>query len=240
MAESNDGGGQPAPAPIKPATDLSALTQQVEKLSADLTKANSQVESLQGQLGEVVKERDSFKSANGQLNTDMTNVTAQMKQFQEQAEQQAGQITNWETQFNQLNAQFAETGQNLTGTQQELDMYKLIASDPKYHHLVGAVNNIKVAPTAEEQKAVLDQMAAWTGQQQKSWQQNFQAGATPPAGGQPPGQPAQPGQNANLPTTIPEVHQLMQMTNPRSPEYAQLRNQLNTLQYGQPQTGQQN
>lgn len=218
------------------------LAGEVKDLSSQLAQAQQQVENLTTAQADLTQERDNLAEANQQLNEQVVGLQSQVTQFQADIQQRDGQITNWTTQHGQVNEQLATTNQALGETQAELNLYKQIAGDPKYHGLIGQVPAIKVAETPEQQVEILDLMAQNLGNIQQQAVQGFQSGGQPPAGGVSPNAPVQPGPANQLPTTVPETHAALQRVHPRThPEqHKALMNHLNQLQYGNQQPQQPN
>jgi len=204
---------------VKALTDkVQDLTQKLEKATTTITGLEKAKTELEGSVGGHTKANSQLTQQVSQFKTDLETAQATVATAQAEAE-------NWKGQFEQLNTQHAEVGGQLSTAQKELALYQTIASDPKYHNLVGMVQGIKVADTPEDQKVILDALAGGLQATQQNAIQNFQAGGTPPAAtGQQPG--------STGPQTKEQVFAALQSTSPvhEPQKFAALQNQLMQLQ----------
>lgn len=151
------------------------LANKIAELSSQLEQAKAKITELEGATG-------GFKTANGQLTSKVTQLEADLAAARQTVEAQTGELTNWTTRFEQLNqAHTALTGE-ATLSKQQLQLYGLIAGDPKYHNLIGVVDALKTDADPAKQKEILEKMAQGLQGQANQMLESFRAGGTPPAG----------------------------------------------------------
>jgi chromosome segregation ATPase len=169
--------------------NLSELTEKLTQLSAQLEQAKAALTERDTKIKELEGATGGFKTANGQLTSKVTDLEAQLAAAQQTIQAQTGELTNWTTKFDQLNQAHTTLAGSKTGLDQELGLYKLIASDAKYHGLIGIIEGIKTDPDAEKQKQILDKLSGGFQAQANQTLDAYRAGATIPAGstGQPGG-----------------------------------------------------
>jgi hypothetical protein len=162
--------------------NLSDLTNKVAELSAALEQTKTVLGERENKIKELEGATGGFKTANGQLTAKMTELEQQLTAAQKTIETQTGELTNWTTKFDQLTQTHASvTGEALTAKQQ-LQLYGLIASDTKYHGLIGVVDAIKTDADPAKQKEILDKMATSFQGQANHLLDQFRAGGSPAGG----------------------------------------------------------
>lgn len=162
--------------------DLSQLTKQLTDLTAQLEQAKATIAERDNKIKELEGATGGFKTANGQLTAKVTDLEAQLAAAQKTIETQTGELTNWTTKFDQLNQTHATVTGEAAAAKQQLQLYGLIASDAKYHGLIGVVDGIKTDADPAKQKEILDKMAGGFQGQANQLLEQFRAGAQPPAG----------------------------------------------------------
>jgi hypothetical protein len=162
--------------------DLSQLTEKLTQLSAQLEQAKTALQERDNKIKELEGATGGFKTANGQLTAKMTDLEAQLAAAQATIQSQTGELTNWTTKFDQLNQAHTTVASEAASSKQQLQLYGLIAGDPKYHGLIGVVDAIKTDADPAIQKQILDKMAGNFQAQTSQLLDAYRAGATLPAG----------------------------------------------------------
>jgi uncharacterized phage infection (PIP) family protein YhgE len=182
------------------AKEISRLSSELAKAQADLTAAQTKIKEFEGQVGGLT-------TANKQANEQVTTLKAQVDDLTKQLQAKDGELTNWKTQHQQVTEQAGKLQSDLSVTQQELGLFKLIASKPEYHGLVGYVSAIKIVADPKEQESLIQMMANGMKAQTDAALALFRAGGTPAAGT---GVNNGGNQGPTGPKTVQEAHARMQ------------------------------
>jgi hypothetical protein len=152
--------------------------QQIEAWKTAAAKG-SQLEQQVGSLNQTVQaitgERDAAQGQLTELNTQVANFQSQLSAATgatEAANQARAQLEAWRQQ-----------------NEPQIGLVNMIASDPKYHSLIGSVNAIRVDPDPAKQKEILDALAGTQAAQTQTAIEQYRTGSTPPGGGGTPTQP---------------------------------------------------
>lgn len=211
-------------------------TTRVEQLAAE--KA-----ALERQLAETAEKMKTLQVANAQLNNELVTVKTGYEQTTSAFEQSKGELTNWATRYEQLASQHQTVAQQHAAAEGQLNLFKTIQGDPKYHGLLPVLDGIKTDPDPAKQKQYLDMFAdTWQQQQQaiqKATTQVIQAGGVPTGGPGGGGSPV-PSLPVDPKAAHAEYSQLLAINVPTLEQQnrrAQLQDYITKVQYGmiQPQ-----
>jgi len=160
-----------------PAAQTQSATQTTSPQTTDATQSNNTIVQLQAKIANLETQVKAFQEAAQRATSERDTLQQSLKDAQAQIQDLTGQIETRDQATQALTQQLQELTSFKETAEPKLKLFELIQENPNYHNLVPMLDAIRVVPDPDEQKKILDTVAAAQQAAAKSAVQSFQAGS---------------------------------------------------------------
>jgi len=140
-------------------TQTPAQTQDPTQLLSKLAELTQSAEILKAENMALKTQLQASQTASTETQTKVAALEAQLAQVVGEKDSTAAELATTKNSIESLSGELTAATQTAGEAMQQLKVYKLLSSDPKYHAMLDIVDNLNLPADTDEAKALLDKLA---------------------------------------------------------------------------------